>query len=776
MPLTIDQKTAFLSSIKNEIFLIDEILMPMFTNMGKFKKVIRTHGHDEKGKDIVLISKDEFNQNIYTGIIVKNEKITNASSKTKDKEIVAAVSNQITMCINSGYDSIEEGKNVSFSNIIVLTSKDISNSARDEFVKIARSYKFTKLMFWESQELIENIDKYLPDIYLVSHGALSKYFHLLKEKCESMNELKKITIYKGEDKKLSDVYIEPNIFKKRESVSNGRTTTDYVKMTLGALIRTNGKYLISGDAGSGKSTLLRSEIYKMIINYETKKGNSIPIFIRIKDIVKNHDNLQDYESYIMEYLSKEYTLTNDEVKSIFDSSNNLIFFFDGFDELSTDNEKDIFFNILEKIETNNNNNIVVTSRKTRLFIEKFNSYSKWELSEFSIKQISNFIQKWFKNRNEQLIADLKDHNLLDRLPNTPLVMTLISILFESDENVEIPANLSELYKMFVDLLIGKWNLDRKINTFYKANDKETFLTELALFLHNNNRISCTENELMDVFNTTSEMLGRKFDNYLLLDELIKDTNLLLQNDKEEYEFRHLSFQEYFVGTYLTIKNDIDKIVEVFPHPWWDQVLYFYCGTRKINDDILPKILNKIMICSDRDKILGIYELGYLIQSSYKTAAKIRGELIKNSLNIYSEIIPKFIAGLPDEIKKNPEIIYYLSFMEVFKIHFGSRYLKEIYLTIYDEMKEQEYDTFEKALSLFLLTSIMSAGGNIDVLADCDHIFKEYPALLLMEDFLLRCELLDEIKDKKIKETIKEHSKIISKRIRKNKGFFKELLE
>jgi len=592
MALTNSQKNSFFDTIKNEMFLIDEILIPMFSNMNKFRKVIKTHGNDEKGKDIVLISKDDFDQYVYTGIIVKNEHITNASNKGKDKEIVSVVSNQITMCIDNGFESIEEQKCVSFSNLIIITSKSISNSARDAFIKIANLHKFTKIMFWDSQELIKNIDLYLPDIYLVSHGVLSKYFHLMKEKCENLNELKKITLYKGENKKLSDVYIEPKIFKKKQSIIKGKTITIYDNTTFSVLISNNGKYLISGSAGSGKSTLLRSEIYRMIINYEIKKSNKIPIYIRIKDIVKNRENVEDYELCIYEYLSKEYNLTNDDVKLIFGTKENLIFFLDGFDELSTSDEKALFFNILEKIETYPNNNIIITSRETRLFNEQFMSYSKWELSEFTLKQITSFIQKWFKDKNEQLVSDLKEHNLLEKLPNTPLVMTLIAILFESDENVEIPANLSELYKMFVELLIGKWNLDRRIDTFYQANDKETFLTELALYLHYNNKISCTEQELINLFNDTSRKLGRTFDNYRLLEILINDTNLIVKNEKYEYEFRHLSFQEYFVGTFLTIKNDVDEIINYFPHPWWDQVLYFYCGTRKINDDILPKILRE----------------------------------------------------------------------------------------------------------------------------------------------------------------------------------------
>jgi predicted NACHT family NTPase len=206
------------------------------------------------------------------------------------------------MCINSGYDSIEENKNVFFSNLIILTSRNISNSAREELIKISGNYKFTKLIFWESKELIEKIDEYLPDIYWVSSGALSKYFHALKEKCENLNELKKIAVYKGEAKKLSDIYIEPQLYKKKESIKNGRTMTVYAISTLSEILCKSGRYMISGSAGAGKSTLLRSEIYKMIINYEIKKSNKIPIFIRIKDIVKcNGDN---HESYILEYLSR----------------------------------------------------------------------------------------------------------------------------------------------------------------------------------------------------------------------------------------------------------------------------------------------------------------------------------------------------------------------------------------------------------------------------------------------------------------------------------------
>jgi hypothetical protein len=72
------QKLDFVRNIKTEIDLLDEILMPMFTNIKEIK-AIRTHGIDEKGKDIVLISKNPLGKKSYTAVIVKNEPITNAS-------------------------------------------------------------------------------------------------------------------------------------------------------------------------------------------------------------------------------------------------------------------------------------------------------------------------------------------------------------------------------------------------------------------------------------------------------------------------------------------------------------------------------------------------------------------------------------------------------------------------------------------------------------------------------------------------------------------------
>jgi hypothetical protein len=774
MGLSDTQKIDFVKNTATEMILLDEILIPLFTNMGIFK-VIRTHGTDEKGKDIVLVSEGLFSKKNYTGVIVKNEGITNAST-SRDREIVATVSTQIVMCLDSGYDSIEENKKIHFNELLVITSKNISNSAREQLVHIAINHRFNNITFWETKEIVECIDKYLPEIYMVSSGTLSKYFHILKEKCENLNELKKISIYKGEEKRLSEVYIEPKLFSKKEIIQNGKTVTEYDDTTLTKLLTRKGHYIIIGSAGAGKSTLVRSEIYRMVLDYENDKRSDLPIFLKIKNLAK-YSSITECKDRIIKCICDDYQLTDEEAIYILDQQDELVFFFDGYDELSTDIEKENFNQILSNVEECYGCTIVVTTRKVDMLINgKYSLYNKWELADFSIKQITDFFNKWFRQKNEKLIADLKDHDLLDKLPNTPLVMTLIAILFESDDNVEIPSNLSELYRMFFDLLIGRWNLDRKIDSFYKANDKETFLTDLAINMHYNNRISCSKDDLLLVFQATEKKLGRKFDFEKLLDEILKDTNLLIFNENNEYEFRHLSFQEYLVGTYLTLDNKIDELIEQYPQPWWDQVLYFYCGTRKINNEVLPRIITTLVDRETKTKMLGICELGYLIQSSYKTDASIRAEVIVKSIIEYTYAIQKYINEKDSERSKLPDIIHYLSFIEMFKMHFKSKYLDEIYENILIKMKDQKYDDFEHALALFILTTIVASNGKLEALADFDYVFKEYPLLLLMEDFQIRCQLLGEFEDKEQQDIIKERMRVIAKRIKHNRPLYKGLLE
>ena len=46
----------------------------------------------------------------------------------------------------------------------------------------------------------------------------------------------------------------------------------------------------------------------------------------------------------------------------------------------------------------------------------------------------------------------------------------------------------------------------------------------------------------------------------------------------------------------------------------------------------------------------------------------------------------------------------------------------------------------------------------------------------MEDFQIRCQIMDEVKDKEEKKILKERTRVIAKRIKSNPILYKSLLE
>ncbi|WP_321992650.1 NACHT domain-containing protein [Marispirochaeta aestuarii] len=769
MNLTNDQKINFVKNVKDENFLRTEILIPIFQNIGNYK-VYDLHGHDEKGKDIVLVSESPLRNREYTAVIVKRDDITNAAT-SRDKEIVANVQNQIVMSLDSGFSCLETKKKVYFSSILIVTSGKISNSAREAFVEIANKHRFNNIIFWETQNIIDNIDKYLPDIYLISSGTLSKYFHDLKERCENMTELNNITLYDGKDRKVSEIFIEPKLIRRVEYVENEKTKIRFEDSTLYNLIKKKGYILLKGDAGTGKSTLLRSITGRIITDFELKREKKVPILLKLKMLVRNYE--EPVEDYLSTYLALEYSISCEEFEKIL-ADYEIVFLLDGYDELVTEAEKDVFKKLVLYIQKITNI-VIITSRNKRLQPpEELSNFQEWKLSDFSFGQIKSFLNKWFDKKNEKLIEQLKDHNLLEKLPNTPLVMTLVAILFEADDNTEVPSNLSELYSMFVDLLLGKWNLDRRLNTMHKANDKETYLESLAVYLHMNNKISCSDDELIEVFQQTTKKMGKSIDIDQLLDELVNETNLICINEYREYQFRHLSFQEFLVGKKLTVKSDLTDIIPLLPSPWWDQVVYFFCGVRKENEDILPKIFEVVDHLDNRKKMLHLINLGYLVQSSYKTDARIREKIIIDAMNEYSASIEDFISNISEEYDA-PRVIRYIMLIETFKMHYSSRYIKEIHERVYEELQASTLQSREQVLSLLISCLLLAENGELEYLSDNDKHFSRFPDLSLIEDFFLRCDLLEDESDKNKKKEIKEIAAKITKRIRKNPKLYKNIL-
>lgn len=426
-------------------------------------------------------------------------------------------------------------------------------------------------------------------------------------------------------------------------------------------------------------------------------------------------------------------------------STHLLLLIDGLDEIvKLDDREKVKTKIFNYSENNPTVGIVITSRMTQDIakVGNFHSYERWDILPFNFMQVRSFIEKWFSGHTEssiKLLSVLQDHDMLNKLPNTPLVLTLLAILFDSDDYREIPANLSELYKMFIDLLLGRWNLDRRVETLYNANIREHIAQEVALYLHNAQELSLPSEKFDEIVEQAQSQLGMEFDKSSLKSDFIEQTALIVINDKDELEFRHLSFQEFLVAQNIFTSGSSDRIdflINNFENPWWSRVLYFFCGLRQKNPAILTRVMDRIEKLDSREQLVSILEFGYLVQSSYLTDINIRINVVEQALRTFFKYIDA-IVEVEIEEKKVPEGIIFSMLTLWLTQHYSAGILINHYRKLYEKLSGSDVD---EETGFVLLTLAMFVANNevYDLLANTHGFIKSSPkqmmALNIIGDF------------------------------------------
>jgi len=67
------------------------------------------------------------------------------------------------------------------------------------------------------------------------------------------------------------------------------------------------------------------------------------------------------------------------------------------------------------------------------------------------------------NLKDRILEDLKQSHLMKELPQSPIAAILLARLFENNAK-DLPSNLPELYGMYLELILGKWDIDKGIES------------------------------------------------------------------------------------------------------------------------------------------------------------------------------------------------------------------------------------------------------------------------------------------------------------------------
>ncbi|NII81206.1 NACHT domain-containing protein [Pedobacter sp. SG908] len=535
------------------------------------------------------------------------------------------------------------------------------------------------LDFIGRDDLIVLIDKHLIDFWRHDDAKLLSYEKFYCDAIYGENDLKKLQIFNEKYERLLQIFIEPNYYHFHEDKATG--TPVRKKVSMEQLTESTKPIILSGNAGTGKTTSLKRIGENLIsLNKNSKAKKNLPLFLGITELF---DFDYKIEKLIKDKL-KPYFADGDDIYGQYQ----ITLLIDSIDELEESNQNTVLEQLM-KLQKNKNVNFIIASRNSeKLFSNPIiKGVSNYSIEKFNDEQIKRFISSFFQNehnRAESLLDALKDNRILEKLPITPLTLSLISILYE-ENNLEIPATITDIYDNFNSVLLGKAVVSSRLE-FIDSSFRERILSLYGLaLLERKEHAPMDKEEFFDFFvkyyeNKTIPI--RKGGIKDVLEYLLNNTGILFLKDGKYIQFSHDSFMEYYAAIEI-FKHQREKeslMIDSFLEIHWQNTAFFYAGKSKDMSGFLEKIIERTNKASKlSDFFIGVMGLGYLMQALYQTDNKLRKLGVDSAINLNiqaHETILK-ISGEHEFLYKNYKLpILLLMNAFYFYENFNSITLKE----------------------------------------------------------------------------------------------------
>lgn len=347
------------------------------------------------------------------------------------------------------------------------------------------------------------------------------------------------------------------------------------------IIEDGSYFIVLGGPGSGKSTLLRylALLYSGRVMPAKKQSSFTPLFpilVTFREAIERNTSI----AKMLRDPLRQARIPEEDIflNRLLDSGSCMVLF-DGFDELSEIRQGKLVPQINELVTQYPDNTFLISSR-TADPLRSLQQFTEIEICEFAQDDVSTFTANWFRgqasDRGKQLAKCINNDIHLKELATTPLLLSLICILYKYD--LRIPTNRSELYDRCIECLLREWDASRGIRREsrferFSVARKAQFFSELAHDFFLRDKLLFMKSELRGVLTPYLRRLEYQEENTReVLRELLNHHGILVKRSPRVFSFSHLTFQEFFVAKHMVATHSYMSLLEHIASPRWQEVI------------------------------------------------------------------------------------------------------------------------------------------------------------------------------------------------------------
>lgn len=225
---------------------------------------------------------------------------------------------------------------------------------------------------------------------------------------------------------------------------------------------------------------------------------------------------------------------------------------DGLDEVADSAQRQAVVTWVEKqMGIHNENRFILTSRPHGYQDNPLSGVTVLTVRPFTPAQVQRFINNWYWAN--EVMSQQKE-----------------------DEGVKMAAQEGvELYTEICDVFLGKRQQAKGVTLDLTPTQRKGILQPLAYHMMVEQIREIGIEEALTVIKEPLHRAAPQIDGAVFLKQIEQESGLLLERERGEYSFAHLTFQEYLASAFIKEHGDVATLAIKVDEGWWNECIRLY---------------------------------------------------------------------------------------------------------------------------------------------------------------------------------------------------------